>query len=197
MALNKVIIMGRITHHLELKQTNSGKAVLSFSIAVDRYSKDENEKTADFFNCVAWDKQAEFIGKYFDKGRLIALVGKLQTRSYEGKDGTKKMATEIIVDNAEFTGEKPPQAQQQNYAPAGYAQPPQGVGYAQGYNNGYAPQPQQPVQPPPMPQAPVQNPNGYPSPYMCAPPNTQQTQNTAEYGEFMVFGGDELGGTPF
>lgn len=198
MALNKVIIMGRITHHLELKQTSSGKAVLSFSIAVDRYSKDENEKTADFFNCVAWDKQAEFISKYFDKGRLIAIVGKLQTRSYEGKDGTKKTATEIIVDNAEFTGEKPPQAQQQqNYAPAGYAQPPQGAGYAQGYNNGYAPQPQQPVQPPPMPQAGAQNPNGYPSPYMCAPPNTQQTQNAAEYGEFMVFGGDELGGTPF
>lgn len=196
MALNKVIIMGRITHHLELKQTSSGKAVLSFSIAVDRYSKDENEKTADFFNCVAWDKQAEFISKYFDKGRLIALVGKLQTRSYEGKDGTKKTATEIIVDNAEFTGEKPPQAQQQNYAPAGYAQPPQGAGYAQGYS-GYAPQTQQPVQPPPMPQAPAQNPNGYPSPYMCAPPNTQQAQNAAEYGEFMVFGGDDLGGVPF
>lgn len=195
MALNKVIIMGRITHHLELKQTTSGKAVLSFSIAVDRYNKDENEKTADFFNCVAWDRQAEFISKYFDKGRLIALVGKLQTRSYEGKDGAKKTATEIIVDSAEFTGEKPPQAQQQSYAPAGYAQPPQGAGYAQGYS-GYAPQAQQPVQPPPMQQAPAQNPNGYPSPYMCAPPNTQPSQNTAEYSEFMVFGGDG-DGVPF
>lgn len=194
MALNKVIVMGRITHHLELKQTSSGKVVLSFSIAVDRYSKDENEKTADFFNCVAWDKQAEFISKYFDKGRLIAIVGKLQTRSYESKDGTKKTATEIIVDNAEFTGEKPPQAQQQNYAPAGYAQSPQNAGYAQGYNE-YALQPQQPVQPPTMSQAPAQNFNGYPSPYMCVPPNTQQAQNAAqnaaEYGEFMVFGGDE------
>lgn len=196
MALNKVILMGRITHHLELKQTTSGKAVLSFSIAVDRYSKDENEKTADFFNCVAWDRQAEFISKYFDKGRLIALVGKLQTRSYEGKDGTKKTVTEIIVDNAEFTGEKPPQTQQQSYAPTGYAQPPQGAGYAQGYS-GYAPQTQQPVQPPSVPQAPAQNPSGYPSPYMCAPPNTQPPQNAAEYSEFMVFGGDGNDGVPF
>lgn len=196
MALNKVILMGRITHHLELKQTTSGKAVLSFSIAVDRYSKDENEKTTDFFNCVAWDRRAEFISKYFDKGRLIALVGKLQTRSYEGKDGAKKTVTEIIVDSAEFTGEKPPQAQQQSYAPTGYAQPPQGAGYAQGYS-GYAPQAQQPVQPPPVPQAPAQNPNGYPSPYMCAPPNTQQVQNAAEYSEFMVFGGDGNDGVPF
>lgn len=196
MALNKVILMGRITHHLELKQTTSGKAVLSFSIAVDRYSKDENEKTADFFNCVAWGTQAEFISKYFDKGRLIALVGKLQTRSYDGKDGAKKTVTEIIVDNAEFTGEKPPQVQQQGYAPAGYAQPPQGAGYAQGYS-GYAPQAQQPVQPPPVPQTPAQNPNGYPSPYMCAPPNTQPPQNAAEYGEFTVFGGDDLGDVPF
>ena len=188
MALNKVIIMGRITHHLELKQTSSGKAVLSFSIAVDRYSKDENEKTADFFNCVAWDKQAEFISKYFDKGRLIAIES-CKRAAMRARTARRKTATEIIVDNAEFTGEKPPQAQQQNYAPAGYAQPPQ--------NAGYAPQSQQPVQPPPMPQAPAQNPNGYPSPYMYAPPNTQQTQNAAEYGEFMVFGGDDLGGVPF
>ena len=184
MALNKVIIMGRITHHMETKQTSNGKAVLSFSIAVDRYSKDDGEKQADFFNCVAWDKQAEFISKYFDKGRLIAIVGKLQTRTYDGKDGTKKTATEIIVDSAEFTGEKP-QPQQQGSASAGYAQQPQSAGYAQGYNRT------------PVPPQMQQNTNGYPSQYMCAPPNEMAQNNAGKYAAFQVFGGDGIADVPF
>ena len=104
MALNQVIIMGRVTKELEIKQTPSGAAVLSFTVAVDRYSKNE-EKAADFISCVAWNKTAEFIGKYFGKGRMIAVTGNLRTRNYEDKNGVKHYVTEVWVDNADFTGE--------------------------------------------------------------------------------------------
>lgn len=107
MALNKSIIMGRITHDLEVRQTPSGTAVLQFTVAVDRnYSKDGGEKQTDFINCVAWRQTAEFIGRYFGKGRMIAVDGRLQTRTYEDKNGTKHYITELIVENANFTGEK-------------------------------------------------------------------------------------------
>lgn len=106
MALNKAIIMGRITHDLEIRQTQSGTAVLQFTVAVDRnYSKDGGEKQTDFINCVAWRQTAEFIGRYWNKGRMIAVDGRLQTRTYEDKNGTKHYITELIVENANFTGE--------------------------------------------------------------------------------------------
>ena len=106
MALNKAIIMGRITHDLEVRQTPSGTAVLQFTVAVDRnYSKD-GEKQTDFISCVAWRNTAEFIGRYFGKGRMIAVDGRLQSRTYEDKNGTKHYITELIVENANFTGEK-------------------------------------------------------------------------------------------
>lgn len=106
MALNKAIIMGRITHDLEVRQTQSGTAVLQFTIAVDRnYSKDGGEKQTDFISCVAWRNAAEFIAKWFCKGRMIAIDGRLQTRTYEDKNGTKHYITELIVENANFTGE--------------------------------------------------------------------------------------------
>lgn len=105
MALNKAIILGRITHDLEVRQTPSGTAVLQFTVAVDRnYSKD-SEKQTDFINCVAWRQTAEFIGRYWNKGRMIAVDGRLQTRTYEDKNGTKHYITELIVENANFTGE--------------------------------------------------------------------------------------------
>ncbi len=105
MALNKAIIMGRITHDLEVRQTPSGTAVLQFTVAVDRnYSKD-GEKQTDFINCVAWRQTAEFIARYFGKGRMIAVDGRLQSRTYEDKNGTKHYITELIVENANFTGE--------------------------------------------------------------------------------------------
>lgn len=106
MGLAKAIIMGRITHDLEIRQTPSGVAVLQFTVAVDRnYSKDR-EKQTDFINCVAWRNTAEHIGKWFSKGRMIAIDGHLQTRSYEDKNGTKHYVTEIMVDSVYFTGEK-------------------------------------------------------------------------------------------
>ena len=104
MALNKVILMGRITHPLEIKQTQNGTAVLQFSIAIDRYSKFE-EKQADFISCVAWKQTAEFISRYFGKGRMIVITGSLRSRTYDDKNGTKHYVTEVYVESADFTGE--------------------------------------------------------------------------------------------
>lgn len=113
--LNKVILMGRITQDLEVKQTPSGVAVLSFTVAVQRsYAKQGEEKQTDFINCVAWRNQAEFIGKYFRKGRMIAIEGNLRTRTYDDKNGTKHYVTEVFVDNVSFTGEKVDDLQQNN-----------------------------------------------------------------------------------
>ena len=96
--------MGRITHHLEMKKTQSGKSVITFSIAVDRNAS--ADKITDFITVQAWDSQAEFISKYFDKGAMIAVQGRLQTRDYEGKDGTKKKAYEVIASQVSFCGGK-------------------------------------------------------------------------------------------
>ena len=105
--LNRVILMGRITHDLEIKQTPNGVSVLSFTLAVERQFKGANgERETDFINCVAWRQQAEFIGRYFRKGRMIAIEGNLRTRTYDDKNGTKHYVTEVYVDKADFTGEK-------------------------------------------------------------------------------------------
>ena len=104
--LNRVILMGRITQDLELKSTPSGVSVLSFSVAVERsFVKQGEERQADFISCVAWRQQAEFISKYFGKGRMIAIEGSLRTRTYDDKNGTKHYVTEVYVDSASFTGE--------------------------------------------------------------------------------------------
>lgn len=111
--INRVVLMGRITHDLEVKQTPSGVAALSFSVAVERNFKNQSgEHDADFITCVAWKNTAEFIGKYFGKGRMIALEGQLRSRTYEDKNGTKHYVTEVYVDTASFTGEKTSQGAQ-------------------------------------------------------------------------------------
>lgn len=111
--LNRVILMGRITHDLEMRQTQNGTACLTFSVAIDRNFKNANgEYDSDFITCVAWRQQAEFIGKYFGKGRMIAIEGQLRSRVYEDKNGTKHYVTEVFVDSASFTGEKTPQNEQ-------------------------------------------------------------------------------------
>lgn len=104
--MNISVIMGRITKDLELKQTPNGKSVLAFSVAVDRGVKNASGETiTDFINCVAWEKTAEFISKYFAKGRMICVVGEMQTRKYES-NGKKQYVTELRVNKANFTGEK-------------------------------------------------------------------------------------------
>ena len=104
---NKVILMGRITHDIEIKTTPSGNAVTSFSIAVDRrvQSKD-GEKVTDFIDCVAWRQTADFIARFFSRGKLILIEGELRTRTYTDKNGNNRKVVEVIVDRASFTGEK-------------------------------------------------------------------------------------------
>jgi single-strand DNA-binding protein len=113
MGINNFIGMGRITRDLEIKSTNIGKRVLSFSIAIQK-NKDE----ADFIPCVAWEETADFIANYFAKGRMIAVTGTLQSRQYE-KDGEKRTALEVVVRKADFTGEPKPVGD----AAVSYAQP--------------------------------------------------------------------------
>lgn len=104
--MNNVVLMGRLTKDPELKTTNSGLSVCRFTVAVDRYSKDGEDKT-DFISCVAWRGTAEFVDKYFSKGQRIALAGSIQTGSYTDKDGRTVYTTDVLVDKAEFCGSKP------------------------------------------------------------------------------------------
>lgn len=122
--LNRVILMGRITHDLELKQTQGGVSVLSFNIAVDRgYVRQGEERQTDFISCVAWRQRAEFINNYFAKGRMIAIEGSLQTRTYDDKNGVKRYVTEVVVDNVSFTGE--PKQQSGNTTDSTFSTPAQ------------------------------------------------------------------------
>ena len=112
--INSAILLGRITKDLELKSTQNGTSVLQFTVAVDRdFVKQGEERQADFICCVAFKQTAEFISKFFAKGRMIAVEGRLQTRSYEDKNGTKHNVTEVIINKASFTGEKVEQRQEQ------------------------------------------------------------------------------------
>ena len=121
--LNRVILMGRIAQDIEVRQTPSGISVVSFSVAVDRSFKDQNgERHTDFINCVAWRQQADFIGRYFTKGRMIALEGNLRTRTYDDKNGTKHYVTEVFVDSVSFTGERADGASQGGYQNNNYQQ---------------------------------------------------------------------------
>ena len=105
--LNVVALMGRLTADPELRATPAGVSVTSFTIAVDRsFVKQGEERQADFINCVAWRGTADFVAKYFQKGSLIAVDGKIQTRRYQDKDGHNRTAFEVVVDNAHFAGSK-------------------------------------------------------------------------------------------
>ena len=102
--INKAILMGRLTRDPELRHTGSGTPVCSFSIVINSGSG-ENQ-TTDYINCVAWNKTAEFVSKYFDKGRMIAVIGRIQTRSWEGQDGKKNYATEVVASEVSFGDSK-------------------------------------------------------------------------------------------
>ena len=117
--LNKVIIMGRITRDLELKYTPSNVAVCSFTVAVDRrFVRQGEERQTDFINVVAWRQQAEFVAKYSSKGRMINVVGSLQTRSWDDQNGNKRYATEVIADEINFCGEPRQDGGQGGQAPS-------------------------------------------------------------------------------
>ena len=107
--LNQLSIMGRFTAPPELKYTNNNTAVLSFTLAVDRdYSGKDKEKQTDFIDCVAWRQTAEFVSKYFTKGSLAVVTGKLYSRKWTDKDGNKRTAWEAQVDNIYFADSKKP-----------------------------------------------------------------------------------------
>ncbi|MDO4744083.1 MAG: single-stranded DNA-binding protein [Clostridia bacterium] len=98
--INKAILMGRLTRNPELRHTGSGTPVCSFSIAIDNGYGDN--RSTDFINCVAWNKTAEFVEKYFTKGRMIIVVGRIQTRTWEGQDGKKNYVTEVVANEVSF-----------------------------------------------------------------------------------------------
>ena len=101
--MNKVILVGNLTRDPELSETPSGIAVCRFSIAVSRdYSNADGNRETDFFNITVWRGRAENCGKYLKKGNKVAVVGRLQTRSYDDKDGNKRYVTDIIADEVEF-----------------------------------------------------------------------------------------------
>lgn len=104
---NKVILGGRLIRDPETKQLQDGIAVTTFGVAISRpKGKDDKEQQADFINCVAWRKTAEFIAKYFNKGSSISIVGKIQTRDWTDAQGQKRYATEVVVDEVGFVDGK-------------------------------------------------------------------------------------------
>ena len=106
--LNHIVIMGRLTRDPELRRTGSGIAVASFTVAVDRDfgGRDGGEKETDFIDCVAWRQTGEFVSKYFTKGRMAVVSGRLQIRSWTDKDGNKRRTAEIVADNVYFGDSK-------------------------------------------------------------------------------------------
>lgn len=114
-SFNKVILGGRLTADVELKQTQSGKPVCTFTLAVNR--RFGNEQATDFINCQAWNKTAEFISNYFRKGSALCIVGNIQTRSWQDQNGNKRFATDVVVDEAMFVDGKNDAEQAQTDAP--------------------------------------------------------------------------------
>ncbi len=136
--MNKVILMGRLARDPELRQTPNGVSVARLTIAVNRrFAAKDGQQTADFISCTAWRQTAEFICRYFQKGSMIAVVGSIQTRSWDDKDGKRQFATDVVIDEAYFTGSRAESGTQGNYG-GGYNN--QGFGGNQGYA-----QPQQPT----------------------------------------------------
>ena len=124
--LNHITIMGRLTRDPELRRTGSGVAVASFTVAVDRdMAPQGQEKETDFIDCVAWRQTGEFVSKYFAKGRMIVVSGRLQIRSWTDKDGNKRRTAEVVADNCYFADSKPEAAGNGSYG-------------ASPYNNGYS-----------------------------------------------------------
>lgn len=104
--LNKVILMGRLAADPELRRTTSGTAVTSFSLAVERAKARDGSKETDFIDVVAWSGTAEFVCRWFQKGQLLALCGRLQTRVWEDREGNRRKSVEVVADEVHFVGSK-------------------------------------------------------------------------------------------
>lgn len=123
--LNHIVIMGRLTRDPELRRTGTGIPVASFSVAVDRDwpNRDTGEKETDFINCVAWRQTGEFVSKYFAKGSMIVVSGRLQMRNWTDKDGNKRVSAEVVADNVYFGESKKDKDEQSNDIPNPYWTP--------------------------------------------------------------------------
>lgn len=111
--LNRIIIMGRMTKDPELRRTNSGTAVASFTLAVDRDMKNQDgSRSTDFIDCVAWKGAAEFVSKYFGKGRMAVVDGRLQIREWTDRDGNKRRTAEVVVSSIYFGDSKKESSEQ-------------------------------------------------------------------------------------
>lgn len=106
--INRVVLVGRLTKDVEVRKTQSGLSVASFTVACDRNrrAQDNSQQTADFINCVAWRQSADFLGQYAHKGALIGVDGRIQTRSYDRNDGTKVYVTEVVCDSVQLLESK-------------------------------------------------------------------------------------------
>ncbi len=114
--MNKAILMGRLTRDPELKSTNSGISLCTFTIAIDRRFKNAaGERETDFIPIVTWRQTADFVSRYFRKGSRIALVGSIQVRSWDDKDGNRRYITEVVADEVYFADSKSSNDNQQNY----------------------------------------------------------------------------------
>jgi single-strand DNA-binding protein len=124
--LNHITVMGRLTRDPELRRTGSGVAVTNFTVAVDRdfADKQSGEKEVDFIDVVAWRQTGEFVSKYFTKGRMAVVSGRLQIRSWDDKDGNKRRTAEIVADNVYF-GDSKQTASETSVAPSAYTEPAQ------------------------------------------------------------------------
>ena len=128
--LNEIILMGRLTRDPELRRTGSGTAVTSFSLAVERdYKSGSGEKETDFIDCVAWRSTAEFVSKYFTKGRMALVRGSLQIRDWTDRDGNKRRSAEVLAENVYFADSKRSTGGEQ--APAYSAPPERGSDFAE------------------------------------------------------------------
>lgn len=117
--MNKIILLGRFTKDPEIRYTQTGACVAQFTLAVDRpYTNQGGSREADFIPCVAWGKQAEVIGNYVHKGQRLLVEGRLQVRTYDAKDGSKRWVTEVVVNHGEFIERKEQQAAQPPAQPA-------------------------------------------------------------------------------
>jgi single-strand DNA-binding protein len=121
-SFNKVILIGNMTSDPELKQTQGGLSVCSFSIAVNRRFAKDGEQNCDFINIVAWRQQAEFVTRYFKKGNPILVCGQLQTRTWTDNQGNKRYATEVVADEVSFVGSNSSNTEAKNepYMPSAY-----------------------------------------------------------------------------
>jgi single-strand DNA-binding protein len=104
--LNHISLAGRLTKDVELRRTNSGKAVASFTLAVDRDFGQNGQKETDFIDCTAWGNTGEFVSKYFSKGKMAIVAGRLQIRKWEDKNGNKRTSPEVVADSVYFCEKK-------------------------------------------------------------------------------------------